>query len=292
MASRTSAYSCAVVGILIAVAASVIAGWASVAQQRVASSVPVEEGSTLHLLGELVRRPLWLIAFAANMVGFALHAMALDVGNLLTVEPVVSTSLLFALAIGARWAHDRLPVAVWVAAAFLVGGVALFLVAGDPTDSGLDATMRQWLVAGAVVVPISVGLAWFAYRRTGPGRAFTFGVVTGILFGAQASLTKAVTIDLGDGIGAELTNWKLYAVVILGVSAFVMQQTAFQAGSIALSLPATVVLPPITAAFIAITVLGGSVDLHGMHGAWIAIAVIAMIGGLVVIARAEAGRTS
>lgn len=292
MASRTSAYSCAVAGILIAVAASVIAGWASVAQQRVASSVPVEEGSTLHLLGELVRRPLWLIAFAANMVGFALHAMALDVGNLLTVEPVVSTSLLFALAIGARWAHDRLPVAVWVAAAFLVGGVALFLVAGDPTDSGLDATLRQWLGAGAVVVPISVGLAWFAYRRTGPARAFTFGVVAGILFGAQASLTKAVTIDLGDGIGADLTNWKLYAVVILGVSAFVMQQTAFQAGSIALSLPATVVLPPITAAFIAITVLGGSVDLHGMHGAWIAIAVIAMIGGLVVIARAEASRTS
>lgn len=277
-------------GILIALASSVIAGWASVAQQRVASSVPLEEGSTIHLLGELVRRPLWLIAFAANMVGFALHAMSLDVGNLLTVEPVVSTSLLFALAIGAWWSHDRLPVAVWVAAAFLVGGVALFLVAGDPTDTGLDGSPLQWLVAGLAVVPITVGLAWFAYRRTGPARAFTFGVVAGILFGAQASLTKAVTIDLGDGIGGELTNWKLYAVVILGASAFIMQQTAFQAGSIALSLPATVVFPPITAAVIAITVLGGSVNIEGLHGVWIGVAVVAMIGGLVVIARAEAAR--
>ena len=277
-------------GILIALASSVIAGWASVAQQRVASSVPLEEGSTIHLLGELVRHPLWLIAFAANMVGFALHAMSLDVGNLLTVEPVVSTSLLFALAIGAWWSHDRLPVAVWVAAAFLVGGVALFLVAGDPTDTGLDGSPLQWLVAGLAVVPITVGLAWFAYRRTGPARAFTFGVVAGILFGAQASLTKAVTIDLGDGIGGELTNWKLYAVVILGASAFIMQQTAFQAGSIALSLPATVVFPPITAAVIAITVLGGSVNIEGLHGVWIGVAVVAMIGGLVVIARAEAAR--
>ena len=278
-------------GILIALASSVIAGWASVAQQRVASSVPLEEGSTIHLLGQLVQRPLWLIAFAANMVGFALHAVSLDVGNLLTVEPVVSTSLLFALAIGAWWAHDPLPVAVWVAAAFLVGGVALFLLAGDPTDTGLDATSLQWLAAGAVVMPIAVGLAWFAYRRSGPARAFTFGVVAGILFGAQASLTKAVTIDLGAGLTDELTNWKLYAVVILGAGAFIMQQTAFQAGSIALSLPATVVFPPITAAAIAITVLGGSVNVQGMHGVWIAVAVVAMIGGLVVIARAEAART-
>jgi drug/metabolite transporter (DMT)-like permease len=280
-----------VLGILIALASSAIAGWASVAQQRVASSVPLEDGSTIHLLGRLVRHPLWLVALAANMVAFALHAFSLDVGNLLTVEPVVSTSLLFALAIGAWWAHDRLPIAVWVAAAFLVGGVALFLVAGDPTDTGLDASSLRWLVAGLVVVPIAVGLAWFAYRRTGPGRAFTFGVVAGILFGAQASLTKAVTIDLGSGVAEELTNWKLYAVVLLGVAAFIMQQTAFQAGSIALSLPATVVLPPITAAVIAITVLGGSVNVEGLHGVWIALSVVAMVGGLVVIARAEAART-
>lgn len=277
-------------GILIALAASAIAGWASVAQQRVASSVPLEEGSTIHLLGRLVRKPLWLIAFAANMVGFALHAFALDVGSLLIVEPVVSTSLLFALGIGAVWAHDRLPVAVWVAAAFLVGGVALFLVAGDPTDTGLDASSLAWLVAGAVVVPIAAGLAWFAYRRTGPARAFTFGVVAGILFGMQASLTKAVTIDLGDGLRAEMTNWKLYAVLVFGVGAFVMQQTAFQAGSIALSLPATVVLPPITASVIAITVLGGTVNIEGLHGLWIALSVVAMVGGLVAIARAEAAR--
>ena len=277
-------------GILIALASAAISGWASVAQQRVASTVPVDEGGTIHLLSRLLRHPLWLIAFAANMVGFATHAWALDLGQLLTVEPVLSTALLFALAIGTWWSHERLPTAVWTAAAFLVGGVALFLLAGDPSSTNVDASPLRWFVAGLVVVPLAVGLAWFAYRRTGPSRAIAFGVTAGVLFGVQSSLTKAVTIDLGAGAIEQLANWKLYAVLLFGVAGFLMQQTAFQAGSITLSLPATVVLPPITASVIALTVLGGSLDISGLRGLWIGLAVVGMVGGLVAIARIEATR--
>ena len=277
-------------GILIALASAAISGWASVAQQRVASTVPVDEGGTIHLLSRLLRHPLWLIAFAANRVGFATHAWALDLGQLLTVEPVLSTALLFALAIGTWWSHERLPTAVWTAAAFLVGGVALFLLAGDPSSTNVDASPLRWFVAGLVVVPLAVGLAWFAYRRTGPSRAIAFGVTAGVLFGVQSSLTKAVTIDLGAGAIEQLANWKLYAVLLFGVAGFLMQQTAFQAGSITLSLPATVVLPPITASVIALTVLGGSLDISGLRGLWIGLAVVGMVGGLVAIAQIEATR--
>ena len=274
--------------ILIALASAAITGWGSVAQQRVASSVPLEAGGTLHLIGQLVQHPLWLIAFGANMVGFATHTWALDVGNLLVVEPVISTSLLFAFAFGAWWSHKGLPTTIWIASVFLVGGLATFLVVGDPSGTAGDATSLRWLLACMVMLPIVALVAWFAYRRTGPARAIGLGVASGILFGAQASFTKAVTIDLHDGLLSELSNWKLYAVVVLGVMAFVLQQAAFQASAITLSLPATVVLPPITAAFVAILVLGGTVDISGLRGVWIGLAVIAMIGGLVVIARAAA----
>ena len=274
--------------ILIALASAAITGWGSVAQQRVAASVPLEAGGTIHLIGQLVRHPLWLIAFGANMVGFATHTWALDLGNLLVVEPVVSTTLLFAFAFGTWWSHKRLPTTIWVASVFLVGGLATFLVVGDPSGTGGDATSVRWLVACVVMLPIVAFVAWFAYRRTGPARAIGLGVASGILFGAQASFTKAVTIDMHDGLMQEFTNWKLYAVVLLGITAFVLQQAAFQAGAITLSLPATVVLPPITAAFVAILVLGGAVNVSGLRGLWIGLAVIAMIGGLVVIARAAA----
>ena len=222
--------------ILIALASAAITGWGSVAQQRVASSVPLEAGGTLHLIGQLVQHPLWLIAFGANMVGFATHTWALDVGNLLVVEPVISTSLLFAFAFGAWWSHKGLPTTIWIASVFLVGGLATFLVVGDPSGTAGDATSLRWLLACMVMLPIVALVAWFAYRRTGPARAIGLGVASGILFGAQASFTKAVTIDLHDGLLSELSNWKLYAVVVLGVMAFVLQQAAFQAGAITLSL--------------------------------------------------------
>lgn len=277
-------------GILIALVSAALSGWASVAQQRVASAVPVEDGGTLHLLGRLLVRPLWLFAFGVNMAGFATHTWALDRGGLLTVEPVISTTLLFALAFGAWWAHERLPTTVWVASAFLVGGLALFLVAGDASGTGDDASDLRWMMAGVVVVPIVVVLALFAYRRTGPARAVAFGIVAGILFGMQSSLLKAVTLDWGTGLIDELGSWKPWAVIIAGVGGFLMQQAAFQSGSIALSLPPTVVFPPLTAAAVAIFVLGGSINMSGLHGVAVVAAVLAIIGGQVAIAKVEAAR--
>ncbi|MEO2058332.1 MAG: DMT family transporter, partial [Thermoleophilia bacterium] len=198
--------------------------------------------------------------------------------------------LLFALAFGAWWAHERLPTTVWVASAFLVGGLALFLVAGDASGTGDDASDLRWMMAGIVVVPIVVVLALFAYRRTGPARAVAFGIVAGILFGVQSSLLKAVTLDWGTGLIDELGSWKPWAVIIAGIGGFLMQQAAFQSGSIALSLPPVVVLPPLTAAAVAIFVLGGSINMSGLHGVAVVAAVLAIVGGQVAIAKVEAGR--
>ena len=69
-----------------------------------------------------------------------------------------------------------------------------------------------------------------------------------------------------------------------------MQQAAFQSGSIALSLPPTVVFPPLTAAAVAIFVLGGSITMSGLHGVAVVAAVLAIVGGQVAIAKVEAAR--
>ncbi len=274
--------------IVIALASAAITGWGSVAQQRVASTVPLADGGTVHLIGQLVRRPLWIIAFGANMVGFAAHTLALDLGSLLVVEPVIATTLLFALAFAAIWAHERLPAMVWLAAVMLVGGLALFLDVGSPEGASSGASGIGAVVAGGVIFLAVVLVAWWGYRHAGPARAISLGVASGILFGSQAVFLKGFTIGFGDGLVQDITNWRLYAVIACGVAAFVLQQAAFQAGAITLSLPATVVLPPITAAGVAIFVLGGTVQVDGWHGVAVAGAVVAMLTGLVMIARQAA----
>lgn len=276
--------------LIIALCAAALGGWASVAQQRVASSVPEEAGGFIHLLARIARSPLWLAALVATGAGFLLHAWALDVGNLLAVEPIAATALLFALAIGSWWAHERLPLGVWTPALFLVAGLATFLVAGDPTGGDEDAPLLRWVVALLIILAIVVVLAVYAFRGRGTRRALSLGFVSGILFGVVASLTKAVTLDFGSGIADDLTNWKLWLLLASGIAAFLLQQSAFQSGSIPLVLPAASVMPPITAAAVAILVLDSSLDLSGLRPLWIALAVVAMIGGLIAIARVEARR--
>ncbi len=276
--------------ILLALAAAAVMGWASVAQQHVASGVPVHEGGAIHLVLQLLRHPLWLAAFGANLIGFALHSWALDLGSLLTVEPVIATTLLFALAIGTWWSHRPLGTRVWVAAALLVGGLAVFLVAGDPSAQDVDAPTLRWLAAGVVLVPVIAALWWYAHRHRGPARAITFGITAGVAFGVQASLLKASSIDFGSGIADQVDNWKPYAMLAFGVVGFLLQQSAFQAGPISLSLPSTVVIPPIIAAVLSVLVFDSTLNVSGLRGLYIGLAMLAMLGGLIVISRAEARR--
>ena len=55
------------------------------------------------LLLRLVRRPMWLAGTAADWSGFGLQALALGMGSILVVQPLLCTGLLFALPIGAAW---------------------------------------------------------------------------------------------------------------------------------------------------------------------------------------------
>src|SRR5262249_58151463 len=79
------------------------------------------------------RRPVWLAGLAAVIVGWGGQAAALGLGRLVVIEPVLATSLLFALALAARRDRRRLSRAEWAATLAVVAGLAVFLVVGQPT---------------------------------------------------------------------------------------------------------------------------------------------------------------
>ena len=76
------------------------------------------------------------------------------------------------------------------------------------------------------------------------------------------------------GFGA-LGHWEPYALVVLGALGFVVNQRAFQAGSLTASLPTLTVVEPIVAALIGITMLHETVPTDGALE-WIA---VARVGG-------------
>lgn len=123
-------------------------------QQREAAEVPDEDALGIGLITRLIRRPVWLIGTAADGLGYVAQAIALAFGSLVLVQPLLATSPLFAPPLGAWWAKRRLHRSDGIWAIALTGGLAVFLVAGNPTEGVDSADIGVWLIAAAVIVPL------------------------------------------------------------------------------------------------------------------------------------------
>ena len=128
-----------------------------------------------------------------------------------------------------------------------------------------------------------------ASRSVGTRRAVLFAFTTGAVFGLTAALTKSTVVLLDHhGFGA-LEHWEPYALVVLGASGFVVNQRAFQAGSLTASLPTLTVVEPVVAAIVGVTMLHETVPTDGVVE-WLAVAlsVVAMVVATVVLSRSAA----
>lgn len=134
-----------------ALAASLVFGISSVAEQRGTKRVKSRRPLSPELLLDLVRQPLWLAGVGATVMGFALQVVALSFGPLALVEPILVCDLIFAVLISAalrrRW--DPIMLAGVVACA---GGVAGFLVIARPSGG-------QSTVSPGAALPLCLGLA-------------------------------------------------------------------------------------------------------------------------------------
>ena len=115
--------------IALALLAAFLFASASVAQQREAANTG-EHG--IRLFAKLLRNPRWWAGVGGDTGGYIAQAGALGLGSILLVQPVLVTTLLFALPLSARWNRRRdLASELWWAAALIVA-IAVFVVAGDP----------------------------------------------------------------------------------------------------------------------------------------------------------------
>ncbi len=273
---------------VLALLAAMLFALGSVLQQRAASVVPPTEAQGLGLVARLVRRPLWLAGGAAEVFGFVAEASAVILGSLLLVQSLLATTLLFALPAGAALAGRRLPRSDWIWASVLTAGLVVFLSVGSPAEGDHSAPLRRWLVAAAIVLPFVCVLVAAGLRRRGHARALSFALAAGALFGAAAALIKPTASLLGSGVGQAAVSWEPYALLVCAAGGFLLQQSAYQAGGLAATLPAICVVEPVTACALGIGVLHETLQTGGLGWLVIGGAVVAMVCGLVSLARAEA----
>ncbi len=101
----------------------------------------------------------------------------------MVIEPVLATSLLFALVLAARRARRRLRPGEWAAALAVVAGLAVFLMAGQPAGGQRTASAAALGLAAAAAAGLTGLCITAASRVPAARRALLLGVGGGTVAG-------------------------------------------------------------------------------------------------------------
>lgn len=258
----------------------------AVAQQQEAATYPDLHGARLML--RLLTKPRWLAATTGNACGYTLQATALAVGSLIVVEPLLVTALVFALPLGARWNGRSITRTQMLWAAALSAALAGFLIVGDPDGGKNVQPFQEWFSSIVTCGVIMVVAGGFALLVGPPMRALGLAVVAGTCVGLGSALTKSSVYYLTHGVTPLFSHWEPYALIAVAAFGIFTQQLAFQSGPLEISYPATMILDPLVASFIAVNTLNEHVDTAGSTRVVIGLCVFVLICGTVALARAGA----
>ncbi len=212
--------------------------WVPCCNSVARSSTTAPEGDP-HFLVEIIRKPVWIAGGLCQALGWVLQAVALSVGSLIVVQSLCALSLVVALPLGAWLTNQQIGKRAVIGASLTLGGIILFVAAGQP-EGGIDnPAASAWWTASLGVVAIAVALAALARARTGPAAAALFACAAGFAFAYQAAVTKVFVNELGAGLAAILSTWTTYALIVSALAGFGLQQSALKTGFLAPAMAAS-----------------------------------------------------
>jgi drug/metabolite transporter (DMT)-like permease len=257
----------------------------SVLQQSAAREAPKRDELSWRLLAGLIHRKRWLAGIGSDAFSFGLQALALGFGPLSLVQPLGVSGILFAIPLSVRLRGRRLHAREWAGTLAVAVGLAAFLAAAAPSAGHRAPSGLRWgLVVAAIALLMSLGIG-LGRSLHGPVRPSLYGLAAGSAFGLLAALTKASVLLLGQGAAAFFTAWQPYAMLVVALGGAVVQQSAFQAGPLAASLPVMDAVEPSTAAVIGVFAFGEHLATSSLALALQAAGVVLLLTGIVALDR-------
>jgi hypothetical protein len=191
------------------------------------------------------------------------------------VQPLGVTSVLVAALV----AGQARP---WGALA-CAAGLAAFLLLARPSPALGPAPAWPAGLPLAVVLVAGIAVALVVARR----HAVALGVAAGIFYGVSAGLLKVVADQVrAGGLAEPFGHPAVYAAAVIGPIGFVLSQHAFRrARSAAPVLAALTTVDPLVAVAVGVGWLGERVDMTPAALAGQALAALAVLGGVVAVAR-------
>ena len=168
--------------ILLALVAAAGNATATICQRLGVEQSAHEQGSTLSLIRGVFHRPIWFLGFFVMTLAFGLQALALSVGTLSSVQPVMVTEIVFLVVIIGTWFHGQLTWREWLGSVGTAAALGAFLALSAPVGGTTQPSAESWLLlviaSGGAVVVVLVA----SRRGSRVWRAATFGIAAAICY--------------------------------------------------------------------------------------------------------------
>jgi drug/metabolite transporter (DMT)-like permease len=250
---------------------------ANVMQRKASLETPAETPFGLKLLRELAHNPTWVIGFLGMVGSFILQAVALSIGELSAVEPVITLEVPLTLLIASRVFGGTLGRKEWTPIIVMTGGMIALVAALDPQPGNAgDVNNITYVLAGGGTAGTIVVLILASLRRPTIWKTACLGAAAGTSFGLTATLLKETVTQLSDhGVIGILTTWQTYAAVSFGVLGVLIMQWALHTGPLLAAQPGFTLTDPV------VSILWGVLVYNEVTrtGGWL---VLASFGGIAV----------
>jgi hypothetical protein len=199
------------------------------------------------LLLDLVRSPTWRLGFLGLVGSFVLQAVALGLGQLSAVEPIITIEVPLTLLVASRTFGTRLHRPEWTGILVMTGGM-IVLVAFLGPNPGNETDVPSWIYAAAGGATTATILSLIAISRRGGSiwQTSCLGAAAGTSFGMTATFIKE-TIAQGDsrGVIGVVSTWQTYTAVGFGIFGLVLMQWALHVGPLLAAQPGFTLMDPL-----------------------------------------------
>jgi drug/metabolite transporter (DMT)-like permease len=271
----------------ITLIAAMVLGVGFVLQQQAAEQAPKAYFLRLRLITDLLHRPRWVAGLAVMVVGQLLSAWSIGHLDLSLAEPLLATSLIFALALAVPLSHQQLQATEVIGAVILGGGVVVLSVArtaGPPAAS--FGSFAAW-PAAAGIAAVAFGFIHAGRRRCGQQRATLTATGAGLVFGISDALTRrTVEIIETHPFVTLFTSWPAYCLAAASLVGMWLMESSFNAAPLHASLPAITAAEPVAGILLGVVVFGDVISISPGMLALQAAGIVALVAGVIMVARA------
>ncbi|MGH3276207.1 MAG: DMT family transporter [Streptosporangiaceae bacterium] len=273
--------------IAIALVAAALMGAGLVLQQQSAQEAPKSYFLHLRLIIELLHKRRWLAGIGIMAAGQALSVWAIGHLPLTVAEPLLATSLIFALLLAVPLTGLRVRRVELLGAMLLAGGVGMLSISRSVNSASLAFGSAAYWWAAAVVAVVALLFLRAGWRRFGQQRAILTGIAAGLVFGIADALTRLTVQFAGNhSLITLLTSWPAWSLVGASVIGLWLMESSFNSAPLNASLPAIMAAEPVAGICLGVVVFGDVIRVSPGLLALQAVGIAALVIGVILVARA------